>query len=155
MNVKNFLTNYKLKFNRTTPYKMNITNSNKKTFRINIRNKNTNKLAATLKFDVTPELMYIKGGMTHVNYRKRGLGELLRALATKSGHVAGSTEGYQYGSFENETPVPGKLPGSSKIMRRLGWNVNNTTFDAKFIYGKNNIRKVNSFINMYLGRQLL
>lgn len=149
MKVKNFLENYKSKFNKSTPYKMNIRNSNK-SYTVNIRNKNTNAMAATLKFDVTPDLMYIKGGTTYQAYRKRGLGELLRALATKSGHIAGSAEGYQYGCFENETPVPGTLPKSSKIMRRLGWNVNNTTFEAKFTYGKNNIRKANSFINMYL-----
>lgn len=123
---------------------------NNTTYVISIHNTVANKPAAILKFKVTKALMNIKGGTTYKNYRKRGLGELLRALATKSGHIAGSIEGYQYGTFENRTPVKGELPDSSKIMRRLGWNVNNSTFDAKFIYGKNNMRKVNNVINRCL-----
>lgn len=149
MNVNNFLKNYKQKFNSSTNFVMNIRRVGNNTHSVSVKNK-LGKNAASLKFRVTPLQMYIIGGRTFAPYDRRGIGIILRALATKAGKIAKSNHGRQEGVFENRSRQgPNNIPNSSKIMKRLGWRVNeiNGNFVAKFNYNKNNISAVNRILN--------
>jgi hypothetical protein len=148
--VHSFLLDYKEKFNASKkPLSMNVNKTNANVYHIRVKNSN-GATASLLRFTANRNQMYIVGGFTKETYEKRGLGTLLRALATQSGAVANSTLGLQYGTFERRAQAGnGNIPNSSKIMKRLGWRVNNN-FTASFIYNKNNISKVKNYINRYL-----
>jgi len=149
--VHSFLLDYKTRFNTAKKplYTLNVNKNATNVYHLWIKNKNGG-VASYLKFTANNRNMYIIGGFTKSMYEKRGLGTLLRALATQSGAVAGSPKGRQYGVFESRSKKGNNnIPNSSKIMKRLGWRVNNQ-YQAEFNYTKNNKSKVGNYINRYL-----
>jgi hypothetical protein len=134
--------------------------------------KKNNKVISELGFELTKNTLNynlelkIPSGYTNINYRGQGYGTLLRALATKAGHIAGAKRGTHYGvNAGNRSvqrlqtdPTAKPVPTSTWVLtERLGWKpLNNAgmtkslkvkSIESQFNYkNKISIEKVNRYL---------
>jgi hypothetical protein len=130
--------------------------------------KRNGNLISKLSFNINRTynglVLKIKNGNTpDEKYRGQGYGTLLRALATKAGQIAGAKYGTHYGinvggrsvKRLEKRPNAKPMPTSTGIMvDRLGWrpttgpivNTNWRSMESEFNYTKNNMAKVNRYL---------
>jgi hypothetical protein len=134
--------------------------------------KKNNKKVSELEFrlfrheeDNQLNLEILSGNTPNNAYKGQGYGTLLRALATKAGHIAGAKVARQYGinsksrSLQRlkKDPTATPIPTSTGILTtRLGWRtVSKTGLNtngrvkgvfSEFYYNKNNIGLVNRYL---------
>ncbi|NBX48600.1 hypothetical protein EBT25_01440 [bacterium] len=118
------------------------------------------KKAAHLEFRIIPgtKMLYIAEGSTNSRYERQGLGAFLRALATKSGKIAGMNQGLQLGQYQRTTNLQHNKPPSTRVLSRLGWkqinfptntrNIGNS-YRSTLNYKNFNMRPVNNAIRMW------
>lgn len=154
--VSNYLSSLYMKNNKNYYIKSN--NYTPRDYVISIIDRKTGNRAGyvMVEFTNSNKSMLISRGGTKNKYKRQGLGELLRALATKLGQIANAKIAYQAGNFTNNESRRLGVPASTRILSRLGWSINGP--NGKFIishfnYGKHNMSKVNSVINkrIYIG----
>jgi hypothetical protein len=111
-------------------------------------NENKNYVAYQVCY-VDPPEMWLESGRTEENYRRRGYGTWIRAVAAWCAKRAGFKKIHQTSSFLTNTPKTNR-PTSAYIMNKLGFkhenSQNGSSSEFRYLNLNQNIPEVNAII---------